>query len=360
MFSHALSLLFFSSFFCLAYLTTSLAEAMCIVYDYTVLAGTQGGVHHLKLDRALELAYDRKLPLLLFPEGGGGRAAANFGLTSTGLGGRAWSKLVKLRSVRPVLAAVSGYCFAGNAALLACAHVVVATVQSSIGMGGPAMILGGGLGNVPASDVGPGSMHYKQGLVDVLVSDDAEMVRCVRSLCSHMHLAQSAGVRATPAPHTDAVRCQEGLRTLVPPESRRVFKMRDAIAVLCDDFIEMGLAESSVITGLARIDGRSVAIAASNCLHRSGALDAAASQKLAKFYGQVSGQFRVPCLVLLDTPGFLVGVEAEREGLVAAAGQLFSAAAAAAGDIRTSFFVSSLSSCFDASALFSRPCHENA
>ena len=139
-------------------------------YDYTVLAGTQGMRNHLKKDRLFEVAERRRLPVVLFAEGGGGRPGDVDWPHVAGLDCRAFNLFARLSGLVPLVGIASGYCFAGNAALLGCCDVVIATEDSSIGMGGPAMIEGGGLGVFEPGEVGPIDVQYANGVVDLRVA----------------------------------------------------------------------------------------------------------------------------------------------------------------------------------------------
>ena len=148
------------------------APAIVMSYDYTVLAGTQGMRNHQKKDRLFEIAERRRVPVVLFAEGGGGRPGDVDWPHVAGLDCRAFHLFAKLSGLVPLIGIAAGYCFAGNAALLGCCDVVIATEDSSIGMGGPAMIEGGGLGVFDPRDVGPIDVQDANGVVDLRVPDE--------------------------------------------------------------------------------------------------------------------------------------------------------------------------------------------
>ena len=135
-------------------------DARCIAmsYDYTVLAGTQGAKNHEKKDRMFELAAELRLPVVVFAEGGGGRPGDVDHIVAGWLNIKAFTLLAKLSGLVPLVAIVSGRCFAGNAVVAGCCDVIIATEKSSLGMGGPAMIEGGGLGVFHPDEVGPTSV----------------------------------------------------------------------------------------------------------------------------------------------------------------------------------------------------------
>lgn len=290
-----------------------------IAYDFTVLAGTQGFQGHRKLDRVFELIARERLPTVLWAEGGGGRPGD---VDAPGVAGldvpsfRAWAAL---SGVAPRVAIVSGYCFAGNAALAGCADLIVATRASWLGMGGPAMIEGGGLGVVAPTDIGPSEVQSANGVIDLLVEDDREAVTAARRLLA------SLGPSAPPGTHADP----RDLRALVPENRARTYDIRAVVETLFDTGSVIELRRgfgNAALTALARLAGRPVALIANDSVHLGGAIDAPACRKLAAFL-RLADRFRLPVVSLCDTPGFMVGPACEATGQVRAAGDLFTAAA---------------------------------
>ncbi|HET8980222.1 MAG TPA: carboxyl transferase domain-containing protein [Solirubrobacteraceae bacterium] len=279
-------------------------------YDYTVLAGTQGMRNHAKKDRLFELAQRRRLPVVLFAEGGGGRPGDVDMPIISGLDCRAFGLFAQLSGLVPLIGIASGYCFAGNAALLGCCDVIIATEDASIGMGGPAMIEGGGLGRYAPDEVGPIDVQYTNGVVDLRVPDDAQAVAAARR-----YLAYFA---RTPPAQAARVADQTRLRDAVPPNRKRIYDIRTVIDGLFDigSVLELrrGFAPG-MVTALARVDNRPLGVIASDPSHLGGAIDAAGADKAARFM-QVCDAFGLPLLFLTDTPGFMVGPEAERTATV--------------------------------------------
>ena len=152
------------------------AQVVAVSYDYTVLAGTQGVLNHRKKDRLFELAESMRLPVVFFTEGGGGRPGDTDQIGVSLLDGWAFYYLGRLSALVPLVGINAGYCFAGNAAVLGCCDVVIATADSNIGMGGPAMIEGGGLGVFDPKEIGPMSVQQFNGVVDIAVADEVEAV----------------------------------------------------------------------------------------------------------------------------------------------------------------------------------------
>jgi acetyl-CoA carboxylase carboxyltransferase component len=205
----------------------------------------------------------------------------------------------------------SGYCFAGNAALLGCCDVVIATEDSSIGMGGPAMIEGGGLGVHEPGDVGPIDVQYANGVVDLRASDDAHAVALARRYLSYFTRPSAA---PAPAPVAD----QELLRELIPEQRKRVYQVRSVVETLFDEGSVLELRAGfgpGMLTALARVDGRALGVVANDPTHLGGAIDADGADKAARFIA-LCDAFDLPVLFLCDTPGFMVGPAAERTATV--------------------------------------------
>ena len=275
-------------------------------YDYTVLAGTQGMRNHAKKDRLFEIAERRRLPVVLFAEGGGGRPGDVDWPIVAGLDCRAFHLFARLSGLVPLVGIASGYCFAGNAALLGCCDVVIATEDSSIGMGGPAMIEGGGLGAFEPGEVGPIDVQWPNGVVDLRVEDEPDAVAAAKRYLSFF--------RGPVEPQ--APKDQTALRHAIPTNRKRIYDVRAVIDGLLDDVLELrrgfGLG---MVTALARLDGRALGVIANDPTHLGGAIDAHGADKAARFM-QLCDAFGLPLLLLCDTPGFMVGPDAERTATV--------------------------------------------
>ncbi len=289
-------------------------------YDYTVLAGTQGALGHFKKDRLFELIERLRLPTVFFAEGGGGRPGDTDYPTVSSLNVRAFALWAGLSGLVPRIAVVKGRCFAGNAVIAGCSDLIVATADTSIGMGGPAMIAGGGLGEVSPDDVGPISVQEPNGVVDVVVPDEAEAVVVARKLLGYFQGSASAGAEPD----------QTRLRTMIPERARRAYPVRPVIETLADADSVTFLRERfapEMVTALARIDGRPVGVIANNTMVMAGAITAAASDKAARFL-QLCDAFGLPVVSLVDCPGYMVGPDAEAQALVRRASRLLVAGAA--------------------------------
>jgi acetyl/propionyl-CoA carboxylase alpha subunit len=295
--------------------------ARCVVmsYDYTVLAGTQGHFNHRKTDRMLELAEKLRLPVVLFAEGGGGRPGDTDTTAASALDVPTFATMGRLSGLVPTVGVVAGRCFAGNAALLGCCDVVIATQDATIGMGGPAMIEGGGLGRYRPEEVGPVSVQVPNGVVDVLVEDEAQAVDVARRYLSYFQGPVEAWTVAD----------QRRLRHVVPENRVRVYDVREAVRLLADEESVLELRAGfgrSVITSLVRIEGRPMGLIANDPAHLGGAIDSDSADKLARFL-RLCDAHGLPVVSLCDTPGFMVGPDAERTATVRHFSRLFVAGA---------------------------------
>ena len=291
------------------------ARCMVISYDYTVLAGTQGHMNHKKIDRMLGLAEQWRMPVVFYGEGGGGRPGDTDRLGMTGLDGPSFVQFAKLSGLVPVVGVVSGYCFAGNAAMLGVCDVIIATRNASIGMGGPAMIEGGGLGVYHPAEVGPVSFQSPNGVIDILVEDEEEATAVAQKYLSYFQGA----VTSWEAPD------QRLLRRAIPENRLRVYDIRTVIDLIADEDSVLELRRDfgvGMITALIRIEGKPFGLIANNPKHLGGAIDADAGDKAARFM-QLCDAFDIPLVSLCDTPGFMVGPEAEKTAIVRHVARMF-------------------------------------
>jgi acetyl-CoA carboxylase carboxyltransferase component len=291
------------------------ARCMVIAYDYTVLAGTQGHMNHKKIDRMLGLVEQWRMPLVFYAEGGGGRPGDTDRLGMTGLDGPSFVQFAKLSGLVPVVGVVSGYCFAGNAAMLGCCDVIIATRNASIGMGGPAMIEGGGLGVYHPAEVGPVSFQAPNGVIDILVEDEVEATSVAQKYLSYFQGSLTSW--KTPD--------QRLLRRAIPENRLRVYDIRTVIDLLADEGSVLEIRRDfgiGMITSFIRIEGKPFGLIANNPKHLGGAIDAPAGDKAARFM-QLCDAFDVPIVSLCDTPGFMVGPEAEKTAIVRHVSRMF-------------------------------------
>ncbi len=294
-------------------------RVVVMAYDFTVLAGTQGMRNHQKTDRMLGVALQNNLPVVLFAEGGGGRPGDVDVAIVAGLNLATFASFARLNGQVPVVGVVAGRCFAGNAALLGCCDVIIATRGSNIGMGGPAMVEGGGLGVFKPEQIGPSEVQHGNGVIDILVDKEAQAVSAARHYLSFFQGAQTEW-QAPPA---------EALRHVVPENRVRVYDTRTAMQGIADEGSLLHLRTgfgAGIHTALAHIAGRPVGLMANNPLHLGGAIDADAADKAARFM-QLCNAHGLPIVSLVDTPGFMVGPDIEALAQVRHVSRMFVAAA---------------------------------
>ena len=295
------------------------ARAIVVAYDYTVLAGTQGRRNHYKQDRMYDLAKRFRLPVVVFTEGGGGRPGDDYVGPRVAMDTPTFTQFSQLSGLVPLVGVNNGRCFAGNTALLACCDVIIATRKSTIGMGGPAMIEGGGLGVYTPEEVGPMSFQVANGVVDILVEDEASAVDVAKRYLSYFQ-----GTTADWQSHD-----QRRLRHIVPENRLRLYNMREVIDTIADRGSVLEIREQfgvGIITALIRVEGRPLGVVANNPYHLAGAIDSDGADKGARFM-QLCDAFDLPVLSLMDCPGIMVGPEHERTALVRHCARMFNTGA---------------------------------
>lgn len=291
------------------------ARAVVVSYDYTVLAGTQGHRNHRKKDRLFELAERLQLPVVFFTEGGGGRPGDTDTGGVTGLDCLAFLWFAQLSGTVPLVGVNAGYCFAGNAAMLGCCDVVIATLDSNIGMGGPAMIEGGGLGVVEPTAIGPIDVQRRNGVVDLVADDEAHAVALAKRYLGYFQGRIPGWACAD----------QTALRDVVPLDRLRTYDVRAALDLLFDAGSVLELRRDfgpGMITALARIEGRPIGVIGNDPSHLAGAIDSDGADKAARFL-QLCDAHGLPIVSLVDTPGMMVGPEIEETALVRHCCRLF-------------------------------------
>ncbi|WP_394943170.1 carboxyl transferase domain-containing protein [uncultured Ilumatobacter sp.] len=290
-------------------------KAIAVSYDYTVLAGTQGTQNHRKKDRLFELAEQLRIPLVFFTEGGGGRPGDTDGIGVSGLDCLAFLWFAQLSGTVPLIGVNAGYCFAGNAAILGCCDIVIATEDSNIGMGGPAMIEGGGLGVFEPTEIGPIEVQRANGVVDIVAVDEAEATMFAKRCVGYFQ-----GTTAEwEAPD------QTALRDVVPLDRLRAYDIRTVINGLFDIGSMTELRRDfglGMVTAFARLEGRPVGVVANNPHHLAGAIDSDGADKAARFM-QLCDAHGLPIITLCDTPGMMVGPDIEASALVRHCSRLF-------------------------------------
>ncbi len=291
------------------------ARCAALAYDFTVLAGTQGHMNHMKTDRLLEIVEKEELPVVWFAEGGGGRPGDTDGIGASGLATPSFKAFAQLAGIVPKIAVVSGRCFAGNASFAGVSEILICTKGANIGMGGPAMIEGGGLGVFTPEEIGPMDVQTANGVVDILAEDEADATRIAKQALSYFQGAVAEWTAAD----------QRHLRRAIPENRLRVYDVRAAIETLVDEgsFLELRPAFApGLITGLIRIEGRPMALIANDPRHLGGAVDCDGADKGSRLF-QLADAFDLPVLSLIDTPGFMVGPDSEAAAAVRKTSRLF-------------------------------------
>lgn len=295
------------------------SQVAIVINDYSVLAGTQGYFHHLKLDRILAVAAAKEYPVIMFTEGGGGRPGdTDITTVNSGLQCQSFATWASLQGKVPRISVANGYCFAGNAALFGAADITIATQSSWIGMAGPAMIEGGGLGVVNATDIGPSVKQAKNGVIDILVANEQQAAEVAKKCLLYF---QGPLVDGQKSVYAD----QQILNQILPKDRRFVYDIKEIIKVLADNdsFTEIKAQfGAAIITGFMHLQGHPIGVIASNCKMLGGAIDVDAGEKSSQFM-HLCQQFSIPIVVLCDTPGFMVGPEHEDRGAVRRLSQLF-------------------------------------
>jgi acetyl-CoA carboxylase carboxyltransferase component/biotin carboxyl carrier protein len=298
-------------------------DSRCAVlaYDFTVLAGTQGHNNHKKKDRIFELALEWKTPTVFFTEGGGGRPGDvdTDDLIMSWLDLKTFTSWPKLSGVAPRIAVNSGRCFAGNAVIFGCADITIATRSSNIGLAGPAMIEGGGLGTFTPDDIGPIEVQEANGVVDVVTVDEREATQIARQILGCFQ-GKIEGWTCSD---------QRVLRHLIPENRMKVYDVREVIKNIADDdsFIELRRQYGpGLITGFIRVEGRAMGLIANDSKYLGGAIDGDGGEKGGRFL-QLCDAYGVPVISLCDTPGFMVGPDSEKTAAVRRGSRLIVAGA---------------------------------
>ena len=295
------------------------ARAIVVHYDYTVLAGTQGGRNHYKQDRMFEMANRFRFPIVFYTEGGGGRPGDDRTGPGVAFDTYTFTQFSKLSGLVPLVGVTNGRCFAGNTALLACCDVIIATEGSTVAMGGPAMIEGGGLGIYTPEEVGPMSFQVPNGVVDILCKDEEEATSVAKQYLSYFQ----GPIKEWTAPD------QRRLRHIVPENRLRLYDMREIIDTIADEGSVLEIREKfgiGIITAFIRVEGHPIGVIANNPHHLAGAIDSDGSDKGARFL-QLCDAFDIPVLSLMDCPGMMVGPDVEATALVRHCARMFNTGA---------------------------------
>ena len=283
---------------------------VAVVHSNYMLATYTHG--HYRQEQVHELVRDFLIPLVLFSEGEG----SPYGnLRGVGMDASVFTEFARLSGLVPLVGVNTGDCFAGNATLLACCDVIIATENSTIGMNGPAMTEAMGMGAYAAQEIGSMSFQVPNGNVDILVKDDAAAIVAVKQYLSYFQ---------GPVDHFEAPD-QRRMRHIIPENRVRTYDMREIINTLADEDSVLEIRREfgiGVLTAFIRVEGRPLGVVANNPAHLAGAIDTPGADKGARFL-QLCDAFDIPTVVLMDCPGIMVGPDHEREALVRHSVRLF-------------------------------------
>lgn len=275
-------------------------------YDYTVYGGSQSYMGHHKITRIFNHALNLGLPVVCWLDGGGARPQD--GAPGRRLAPETFVLFARLSGRVPTIGVVTQRAFAGHANLAGMCDCLITVDGAAIGIGGPALVFAATGAQLSPEGIGPSEVHRRTGVTDIAVETDEEAVGTVRQYLSYF----SGNVKEVVAPDPEA------LRDIVPTRAKRAYDVRKVIRGICDTGSVQELRADfgrALITALGRINGRTVGIVANQPMFMAGAINADAGDKGARF-AQLCDAHGLPVLLLCDTPGLLVGREAEETGIV--------------------------------------------
>jgi len=291
--------------------------------DFTVRGGSADASISAKPLMAEEMAHDFRLPIIRIIEGSGGggsvktietKGAANL---PGGIGGNRWYRYTTENLSRvPVVALGLGSVAGLGAARLAASHYSIMTKASAMFVAGPPVVkrLGQDLGK---QELGGSEIQTRAGAVDHAVDTEEEAFACARRFLSY--LPSSVHELPPTLPCTDdPERNDEALLSAVPRSRRQVYKMRPIVESVVDQGSFFEVAQNfgrPIIIGLARLEGRAVMVLASDPFHYGGSWTADACQKVVRWV-DFAESFHLPIVYLMDCPGFMIGLEAEKAGTI--------------------------------------------
>ena len=304
---------------------------MIIANDPTVKAGSWGRITVEKMIRALEAAYDELLPVFYLVDSAGARITDQVELFPGRRGaGKIFYNQIRLSGRVPQICMLFGPSAAGGAYIPSfCDVVVMVEGRASMYLGSPRMaqmVVGE---DVTLEAMGGARVHCEvSGVGDAMVSSDEEAIAWAQHYFSyvadhyrvHPHQYEGAG----PDPGTD-------ISTVLPDDAKGVYDMHDLIRGLVDDDSFFPIKDRfarELITGFARLDGRSIGIVASQPAHLGGVLFVDSADKAARFMW-LCDAFNIPLLFLADVPGFMIGSQVEAQGIIRHGAKMLTAMAEA-------------------------------
>jgi acetyl-CoA carboxylase carboxyltransferase component len=297
----------------------------CYAQDQRFAGGSLGEAHAETIVRVMQLAGRAGAPVIGFVASGGARM--DDGIAALGGYGRIFRESVKLSGRVPQISIITGVSAGGGAYSPALTDFVVMTEGSAMFLTGPGVVREVMGESVDAQELGGPRVHSKNGVCQFVTKDDLEAAALARRLLGFLpsHAGEEpphGGPAAVPAIDPS---------TFVPEQQRSVYDVRDVIGALVDDGMLLEMSERwarNMVTGFCRIDGRAVGVIANQPWYLGGVIDAAASQKAAKFV-RICNSYGLPLVVLVDTPGFLPGTKQEGLGVIRQGAKLLHAFAEA-------------------------------
>jgi acetyl-CoA carboxylase carboxyltransferase component len=284
----------------------------CYAQDVSFLGGSLGAAQADTIDRVLQLAGRSRVPVLGFIESGGARMQE--GTAALGGYGRIFRRNVALSGVVPQISIIGGLSAGGGCYSPALTDFVVMTEDAAMFLTGPGVVRDVMGEDVSASELGGHKVHERNGVCDLVVSDDRAAASITRGLLTYLPQFAGAGLPRTLSVEPEVA--DPG--AAVPADPRKVYDVRDAIAGIVDAGSLLEIAPRwarSIVTGFARIDGRPVGVIANQPRFMGGVLDAESSQKGARFV-ETCDTYGIPLVVLVDTPGFMPGTRQEQAGVI--------------------------------------------
>jgi acetyl-CoA carboxylase carboxyltransferase component len=297
----------------------------CYAQDPQYAGGSLGEPHADTIARVLELADRGRAPVVGFVSSGGARMQEGIG--ALGGYGRIFKRTVALSGKVPQISIVTGLSAGGGAYSPALTDFIVMTQESSMFLTGPGVVQEA-LGEVvDAETLGGAKVHAKNGVSHFVARDDSDAAALARELLAYLPSNSSEA-----APHVRR-RPPSGANpgAIVPVQQRRVYDVRDVIGAIVDggELLEVSAGWArNLVTGFARLDGRTVGVVANQPRYTGGVLDVASSEKGARFVAKCDA-FGIPLLVLVDTPGYMPGVRQESAGVIRAGAEFVHAFAQA-------------------------------
>ncbi len=298
--------------------------------DFTVMGGSIGIATHAKRYRLAQLALQEQVPLVMLLEGAGERAQNAFERYPHAPNDL--QALIRLQGVVPTVAVVMG-ASAGHGALTAPLMDLTIMVEgAALFTAGPPLVAAATGEEVGKEALGGTAIHTTiSGVAQNSAPDDEAALDLVRRYLSYF--PSNATLAAPAVRATDGPRVIDAMLDIVPPDPRRPYDIRKVVELIVDDGewfeVQPGFGRS-LVTGLGRLGGRSVAIVANNPAVKAGAIDSEAAQKAARFLDVVA-PFALPVVFLADNPGVLAGTQAEQSGILRHAARMYAAQAQVRG-----------------------------